>query len=119
MERAIYLNDRKYRICDIGEGECTLVITYSDDVESLFYSYSHLYLELERVLIVDISRCWSQRLEEMTTAECELLAKDIQLLADVYWLDEVKVMTECKNESLEISLFDKFYFRKLQMLNTR
>ncbi|MGR5209543.1 hypothetical protein ACPV4A_03270 [Vibrio rotiferianus] len=117
MERAIYLNDRKYRICDIGEGECTLVITYSDDVESLCYNYSHLYLESERVMVVDVSNCWDKRLEELTTAECELLAKDIQLLADVYWLDEVKVITENYNEDLNNSLFNKFYFRKLSSLN--
>ncbi|MGR5193948.1 hypothetical protein [Vibrio rotiferianus] len=117
MERAIYLNDRKYRICDIGEGECTLIVTYSDDVESLFYSYSHLYLDLERVLVVDISLCWGKKLEELTTADCEVLAKDIRLLADVYWLDEVKVITENNNEDLNNSLFNKFYFRKLSSLN--
>ncbi len=35
MELTIYLNDRPYRICDMGDGECKVVVIHAFHLESL------------------------------------------------------------------------------------
>jgi len=54
----IFLNDRKYRGCDMGEGRCTIIITFTKDIEKLYECYKGTYLKLERVIILDMSECW-------------------------------------------------------------
>lgn len=91
MDYAIYLNDRKYRICDIGEGKCTLVISYAEGVESLHEHYSRQSNESERIIVIDISSCWGGEIDSLDEKEhCELMG-DIQLLADIYWLEDYKI----------------------------
>lgn len=94
MECTMYLNDRKYRVCDIGEGKCTLLLSYAQEIESLHEHFSHQFLEIDRIIIIDISTCWSGGIDLLDERErCELM-KDIRLLADIYWLEDYEIKTD-------------------------
>ncbi|AIV05690.1 hypothetical protein LA59_09455 [Vibrio harveyi] len=94
MDCTIYLNDRKYRICDIGEGKCTLVLSYAEGIESLHEYFSHQFLEMERIIIVDISTCWSGKVEALCERDRSELITDVRLLTDIYWLDDFEIKTD-------------------------
>ncbi|WP_258070335.1 hypothetical protein [Vibrio jasicida] len=90
----MYLNDRKYRVCDIGEGNCTLLLSYAQEIESLHEHFSHQFLEIDRMIVIDISTCWSVDIDLLGESErCELM-KDIRLLADIYWLEDYEIKTD-------------------------
>ncbi|MEG3220969.1 hypothetical protein PD716_10035 [Vibrio gigantis] len=94
MDFTIYLNDRKYRVCDIGEGKCTLMLSYAEGIESLHEHFSHQFLELERMIIIDISTCWGGKVEALCEKDrCELIT-DVRLLTDIYWLDDFEIKTD-------------------------
>lgn len=94
MDCTIYLNDRKYRFCDIGEGRCTLVLSYAEGIESLYEHFSHQFLELERMIVIDISTCWNHEFDALHEKErCELIG-DTHLLASIYWLDDFQIKTD-------------------------
>lgn len=96
----MYLNDRKYRVCDIGEGNCTLLLSYAQEIESLHEHFSHQFLEIDRMIVIDISTCWSGDIDLLDEIErCELM-KDIRLLADIYWLEDYEIKTD---KGLEIN----------------
>ena len=89
MDFTIYLNDRKYRVCDIGEGKCTLMLSHAEGIESLHEHFSHQFLELERIIIIDISTCWGVDVEGLCEKDrCELIT-DVRLLTDIYWVDRL------------------------------
>ncbi|WP_045406978.1 hypothetical protein [Vibrio jasicida] len=94
MDCTIYLNDRRYRVCDIGEGKCTLVLSYAEGIESLHEHFSHQFLELERMIIIDISTFWGGDVEALCEKDrCELIT-DVRLLTDIYWLDDFEIKTD-------------------------
>lgn len=94
MDFTIYLNDRKYRVCDIGEGKCTLMLSHAEGIESLHEHFSHQFLELERIIIIDISTCWGGDVEALCEKDrCELIT-DVRLLTDIYWLDDFEIKTD-------------------------
>ncbi|MEZ9289743.1 hypothetical protein AB4251_00675 [Vibrio lentus] len=94
MDFTIYLNDRKYRVCDIGEGKCTLMLSHAEGIESLHEHFSHQFLELERMIIIDISICWGGDIEALCEKDrCELIT-DVRLLTDIYWLDDFEIKTD-------------------------
>lgn len=94
MDFTIYLNDRKYRVCDIGEGKCTLMLSHAEGIESLHEHFSHQFLELERMIIIDISTCWGVDVEGLCEKDrCELIT-DVRLLTDIYWLDDFEIKTD-------------------------
>ncbi|PTC02765.1 hypothetical protein VME0621_01289 [Vibrio mediterranei] len=98
MDCTIYLNDRKYRICDIGEGRCTLVLSYAEGIELLHEHFSHQFLEIERMIVIDISTCWSGEIDTLYEKDrCELIT-DIRLLTDIYWLDDFEIKTDTGQE---------------------
>ena len=111
MDHTLYLNDRKYRICDIGEGECALIITNAMQVESLCESYCNQYLDLERRIIIDTSLAWPKAINELSEEECDSLALDIHLLADIYWLEQIKIETDYCNINLARMLSEELYPR--------
>lgn len=98
MDSTIYLNDRKYRYFDVGEGKCTFVLTYSKDIDSIYQCYSHQFLDLERMIVIDTSTCWNDEIDSMRETDRDELINDIRLLADIYWLEdyEIKIERELK-----------------------
>ncbi|WP_075202509.1 hypothetical protein [Vibrio mexicanus] len=113
MDQDVYLNDRPYRICDIGEGDCMLVLTNAEGIESLYETYSNRYLELERMIVIDTSLAWQKPLHELTKRESYGLASDIHLLADIYWLDEIKIEVESLGSYLNEILEKEFSPREI------
>ncbi len=94
MDFTIYLNDRKYRVCDIGEGKCTLMLSHAEGIESLHEHFSHQFLEIERMIVIDISTCWSGEIDTLCEKDrCELIG-DVRLLTDIYWLDDFEIKTD-------------------------
>jgi hypothetical protein len=94
VDYTIYLNDRKYRICDIGEGKCVLVLSYADGIEILHEHFNHTLLEIERMIVIDISMCWGEEFDSLHESDrCKLIG-DVLLLADIYWLDGFEIQTD-------------------------
>ena len=91
MDRTIYLNDRKYRICDIGEGRCTFVIGYCRGVESLHDCFLNKPVIQERCIFIDISCSWGSEFESLSDIDSQTVTDDIHLLADIYWLDSFEI----------------------------
>ncbi|WP_261815448.1 hypothetical protein [Vibrio gallicus] len=94
MDCTIYLNDRKYRVCDIGEGTCTLVLSYAKGIESLLGHFNHQFLELDRMIVIDISISWRGDIDTMSEKDRSLLIEDARLLADINWLDDFEIKTD-------------------------
>jgi hypothetical protein len=92
-QTTIYLNDRPYKVLDTGEGECTINIV--SGIEDYLMTVS-LIPQNQRVMIVDISGVLNDEQQDSATIE-RVLANDLHLLFDVFWLEEVKVHSEVKN----------------------
>lgn len=92
-QTTIYLNDRPYKVLDTGEGECTINIV--SGIEDYLMTVS-LFPQNQRVMIVDISGVLNDEQQDSATIE-RVLANDLHLLFDVFWLEEVKVHSEVKN----------------------
>ncbi|WP_126504839.1 hypothetical protein [Shewanella atlantica] len=104
MGFTMFLNDRKYRGCDMGEGRCTIIITFAKDIGKLCECYRETYFKLERVIILDTSEHWSKSVANLTNSECNLLVSDVRLLADIYWLESYDIKIEQRNPYLESEL---------------
>jgi hypothetical protein len=91
MDITIHLNDRPYRICDLGEGDCYIVVCFAPTVADLSEIYSVKYAHAPRLLVVDTSTYWRTSICNMEESDLDILASDVHLLADIYWLDEVHV----------------------------
>ncbi|EHY1013426.1 hypothetical protein K2V14_004676 [Vibrio vulnificus] len=113
MELTIYLNDRPYRVCDMGDGECKVVVIHAFHLESLCDWYHQESLSNTRVIIVDISRSWAKSLDELSSNDQALLAADLHLLADVYWLDHFHIDTGALDEQFTHRLKQEFYPRQI------
>jgi len=92
-QTTIYLNDRPYKVLDTGEGECTINIV--SGIEDYLMTVSR-FPQNQRVMIVDISGVLNDEQQDSATIE-RVLANDLHLLFDVFWLEEVKVHSEVKN----------------------
>lgn len=92
MEQILVLNNRRYRICDLGEGDCTLIITVMSELDSLTDSY--LQRCEQRLIVLDISTSLPIHSGVINHMEIEQLIDDIHLLMDIYWLDEAKIVLE-------------------------
>ena len=88
MDQILILNNKQYRMCDLGEGRCTLIINSVKHLESLTSTY-YKYCE-ERLIVLDIVTAWSMNTTKFNQIEIEQLIDDINLLLDIYWLEEVK-----------------------------
>ncbi|KDN28985.1 hypothetical protein VFDL14_22500 [Vibrio fortis] len=92
-QTTIYLNDRPYRVLDMGEGECSIIIVSCEED----YLKAMIRLSpIQRVIIVDISGLLNCEHQDTGMLE-KALANDLHLLFDVFWLEEVKVHSEVSN----------------------
>lgn len=88
----------------MGEGRCTIIITFAKDIEKLCERYRKTYLKLERVIVLDTSEHWGKSVANLTDSECNLLISDVSLLADIYWLENYDIKIEQHNPYLESKL---------------
>lgn len=89
-QTTIYLNDRPYKVLDIGEGEC--IINIVSGIEDYLITVSR-FPQNQRVIIVDIAEVLNGEQQDSATIE-RALANDLHLLFDVFWLEEVKIHSE-------------------------
>lgn len=91
MGLSTFLNDRPYRILDVGEGECHIHLVSVSRNEALSDLKAARCSQRSRVLIVDTSLSWGKCLEVLSQEQVEALATDIHLLMDVFWLNSASI----------------------------
>lgn len=97
-QTTIYLNDRPYDVLDIGEGSCLIiiVINFRLYIKEHINTYSN-----QRVIVVDIEKMLHCDIDGEGTVE-QLLADDLHLLLDVFWLEEVEFKSEVSGIKMDI-----------------
>ncbi|MEZ9700400.1 hypothetical protein AB4455_23325 [Vibrio sp. 10N.261.46.E12] len=101
----IYLNDRRYKIYDIGEGQSVMFIFHRENSVTDIEEIVRLKLkEHQRVIIVDLSDDFPSNISEVNDESCQNLIEDLHLLADVYWLDNVAVESNYINKPVHATL---------------
>lgn len=91
MELILYLNDRPYRVLDVGEGECQLMILSANGADSLSELRLAEASEGHRILVVDASLAWEHESTALPCGHLPEIAADIHLLIDVYWLEQLRI----------------------------
>ncbi|MDL5028917.1 hypothetical protein AB8613_22895 [Vibrio sp. BS-M-Sm-2] len=89
-QSTIYLNDHPYDVLDIGEGRCSIIIV--EDIDAYLENLSNPLIN-NRIILVDVSKMLVRQTNGRESIE-SLLAKDLHLLFDVFWLEEVDVRAE-------------------------
>lgn len=89
-QSTIYLNDRPYDVLDMGEGRCSIVLV--EDIDDYLDDLSNPPIN-NRIILVDVSKMLVRQINGTESIE-SLLAKDLHLLFDVFWLEEVDVRSE-------------------------
>lgn len=89
-QATIYLNDRPYNVLDFGEGRCSIIIV--EDIDKHLVRLDNVLIN-NRIILVDVSKVLVEPRNGKDTVEY-LLAKDLHLLFDVFWLEEVDVRSE-------------------------
>ncbi|ABZ77410.1 hypothetical protein Shal_2860 [Shewanella halifaxensis HAW-EB4] len=100
MEITTYLNDRPYRILDMGEGGCYLFIVSTVNNEPLKELEWIPHIEKSRTVIMDLSLAWNAPIETLTQKHLMQISSDIHLLVDIYWLEEVCINLQQGNAFL-------------------
>ncbi|MEZ9514189.1 hypothetical protein AB4359_11750 [Vibrio splendidus] len=102
---AIYLNDRRYKIYDIGEGQSVMFIFHRKEGVADLEEIVRLKLkEHQRVIIIDLSDDFPSDISKVTEENCQALIEDLHLLADIYWLDDVAVESNYINKPMIATL---------------
>ncbi|WP_050620815.1 hypothetical protein [Vibrio coralliirubri] len=89
-QSTIYLNDRPYDVLDMGEGRCSIIIV--EDIDDYLDNLSNPPIK-NRIILVDVSKMLIWQTNGTESIE-SLLAKDLHLLFDVFWLEAVDVRSE-------------------------
>ncbi len=92
-QTTIYLNDRPYKVMDVGEGECTITIV--SNIEDYIATITR-FSPNQRSIIVDVSEALNSESQDAETLE-KVIANDLHLLFDVFWLEEVKIHSDVSN----------------------
>lgn len=92
-QTTIYLNDRPYKVMDVGEGECTITIV--SNIEDYIATITR-FSPNKRSIIVDVSEALNSENQDTETLE-KVIANDLHLLFDVFWLEEVKIQSDVSN----------------------
>ncbi|WP_162618038.1 hypothetical protein [Shewanella halifaxensis] len=90
----IYLNDRCYEILDVGEGDC--LITLVKDAKK----HKKQECKKQRTILLGVSKVLEEHSEEIEIID-KLLARDLNLLFDVFWLGKVEVNSEVKSIKMD------------------
>jgi len=110
-QSTIYLNDRPYVVLDVGEGKCRIVIV--DCIKSYLEQHKCVHMK-QRLILVDVSKvihisgCDDSELDR-------LLASDLHLLFDVFWLGEIELVSELSNININ-SIYDVVRIRNVPHL---
>ena len=84
----IIVNDRHYDIYDKGEGECEIILV--DQPQSITHEDFNNF-KSKRVIVIDVTFAWNSKISELSSCNLYELAKDIHLIADIYWIDSLTI----------------------------
>ncbi|MGF1735804.1 hypothetical protein [Photobacterium satsumensis] len=93
----IYINDRAYNVNDKGKGECEIIL-----IDSSHANLNNNYKsnQTKRSIIIDITTAWDGNINSLSIDSLFELAKDIHLLADIYWIESLTIIDTSKNIQL-------------------
>jgi hypothetical protein len=101
----IYLNDRRYKIYDIGEGESVIFIFHRKKSMAELDDILRVKLKRhQRVIVVDLSGNFPSDISKVCEKNCAELIEDLHLLADIYWLDDVAVESNYISKPMHTNL---------------
>ncbi|MCW8346342.1 hypothetical protein MD535_10050 [Vibrio sp. ZSDZ65] len=102
MSKDIYLNDRKYHIHDIGEGENVVFIFHrGEGILKLEDIVSNILKKHQRIIVIDLTEDFPTDVSSLSSQRCKELIDDIHLLADVYWLDDISLESNYINKPIQ------------------
>ncbi|GEK14228.1 hypothetical protein [Aliivibrio fischeri] len=114
----IYLNDRRYKIYDIGEGESIIFIFHRAKCSMELEDIVKVKLKKhQRVILVDLSDDFPNDISEICEDNCQALLEDLHLLADIYWLDNVAVESNYINKPMHTNLTNLLGSRCSTLIN--
>ncbi len=93
----IYINDRLYNIDDKGQGECEIILI---DATHEDLNINHENNQSKRSITIDITPAWNDNINNLSIASLFELAKDIHLLADIYWIESLTIIDLSNNTQL-------------------
>ncbi|PSU30499.1 hypothetical protein [Photobacterium lutimaris] len=93
----IYINDRLYNINDKGKGECEIILI---DNSHISFSETYKQNQSKRAIIIDITLAWNDSINNLSIDSLFELAKDIHLLADIYWIESLSIIDLSNNIQL-------------------
>ena len=104
----IYINDRLYNIDDKGQGECEIILVdkFHSNIKQTIKEASS-----KRIITMDITPAWGGNISDLSIPSLFELAKDIHLLADIYWIDKLKINDLSNNVQLSEILASIFHNR--------
>lgn len=104
----IYINDRLYNINDKGQGECEIIL-----VDDSHFNFNEIYKhnQSKRAIIIDITPAWNDSINNLSIESLFELAKDIHLLADIYWIESLSIIDLSNNIQLSEILKSTFRSR--------
>lgn len=102
----IYINDRQYNIDDKGQGECEIILKDSSHPNN---TSNTVDIPEKRIITMDITTAWNSNIDELSIDSLFKLAKDIHLLADIYWIDKL-IINDLSN-NLQLGEILKSTFR--------
>ncbi len=97
VESTLYLNDRPYCVLDIGDGECIVVIVTNIP---RYLEKNSLLSQKGRFIVVDVSESIKDVYPGISTT-IHQLAKDLHLLLDVFWLEDVQIESEVEHVNMD------------------
>ncbi|GEM79892.1 hypothetical protein VSU01S_21370 [Vibrio superstes NBRC 103154] len=106
-QTTIYLNDRPYDVFDTGEGQCSIIIV--NNIGSHIEQLTKARVK-NRVILVDITKMLEKYIDKKEVIS-QLLANDLHLLFDVFWLEDVQIKSEVKHVDMT-AVFDVVALRK-------
>ena len=104
----LLINHRRYDLYDHGEGPCSLCF-----IDDLPLAYDVLAFP-NRFIVIDTHPTWGKNIRNLPQSGYEKLAEDIHLIADIYWLDTVRIFN-LSNYSLLHLLLKRKLQRRLML----
>ncbi|MBY5945131.1 hypothetical protein [Photobacterium rosenbergii] len=106
----IYINDRLYNIDDKGQGKCEIILVDKSHSKS---QQTNDEISSKRIITMDITPAWGMNINDLSISSLFELAKDIHLLADIYWIDKLKINDLSNNVQLS-EILESIFHKRLQ-----
>lgn len=88
----VYLHDRCYQILDVGDGDCLIRLIDTQQFSQVMACANEQLQTGERLIYIAVP-FWQSGIDitQISIEDSITLAKDLHLLIDIFWLDEVRI----------------------------